>query len=55
VSLAIGVTSSSRVFDSFVSIAPTITRPIVMSRLSSVSRESWPSPIVPPAPSTLKT
>ena len=52
---AIGVTSSSVTAWLLVSIAPSMTRPIVISRLSSVSRSSWPSPITPPAPSTLKT
>ena len=55
VSRAIGVASVTLTGDSLVSTAPTMTRPIIISSALSVSRLSWPSPTVPPAPVTLKT
>ena len=50
-----GVMSSSGSSESLVSTAPTMTRPIIISSASSSSRASWPRPMTPPAPSTLKT
>jgi hypothetical protein len=57
VSVAIGVTWSIETGERFVSIAPSITRPMTMSWYGSPSafETSCESPSVPPAPPTLKT
>ncbi len=55
VSLAMGVMSSMRTSDAFVSTAPTITRPMTMSVAGSRSFASPARPTVPPAPGTFST
>ena len=55
--VAIGVVRSSATSDPFVSIAPSITSPVIISWYGSPEdfETSCESPSVPPAPSTLKT
>ena len=55
VSFAIGVMSSMRTSEAFVSTAPTITRPITMSVAGSFSFASDARPTVPPAPPMFST
>ena len=55
VSLAMGVMSSMRTSEAFVSTAPTITRPMTMSVAGSRSFASAARPTVPPAPAMFST
>jgi hypothetical protein len=55
VSRAIGVVSSSRAVDAFVSTAPTMTRPVIIRYDVDFSFASFCRPTVPPAPPTLLT
>ena len=55
--VAIGVVRESGTSEPLVSIAPSITSPVIISWYGSPEdfETSWESPSVPPAPSTLKT
>ena len=57
ISVAIGVVRESGTSEPLVSIAPSITSPVIISWYGSPEplETSWESPSVPPAPSTLKT